>query len=202
MTIITIHPKQNLVVLAEQAATVNCSSLKDIITIEFDQSENKGYIFYDQKVTLMPKEITSIAPYQSLLDEAQKVIDSRKPTFAQIKANKLNDIRRKGGASVVNTTFPSDALGDTHHYPNDRGTQANIMSALLLSLHGEEDVETKLWHHDGQKNWKRAHHTPEQLVQVLKDSRQHIADHQEKLKKLTEDLNAATSEEELNKIDW
>ncbi|HYT46212.1 MAG TPA: hypothetical protein VEP90_28040, partial [Methylomirabilota bacterium] len=77
--IIIIRPKQNLVVFKGQVATVDCSSLKDITAIEFDQSENKGMVFYDQKVTLIPKEITSITPYQSYLDAAQKFWDSQKP---------------------------------------------------------------------------------------------------------------------------
>lgn len=100
----------------------------------------------------------------------------------------------------------STALGSAHTYPSKAVDQANLSASILDSLlpFNSSNVSycTPFWCADSEGNWKWVNHTAAQIQQVGSDVKSAILAAQNKNVLLQQQIQNATTLDELNLIKW
>lgn len=104
-------------------------------------------------------------------------------------------------ASALATGFTSSALGGAHTYPSEDTDQRNLQSAVSAAAIASPTWTTPIWCASGD-TWSFASHTAAQVQQVNADWLAHRVAIQQKYAGLIAKINAATSVEEVQAINW
>lgn len=104
---------------------------------------------------------------------------------------------------TITSGFASSAVGEEVFYPYNQIDQQNLNNAMIVSMF-ESDPEwlTPFWCKSPSGNWLHLNHTAAQIQQVGKDGKRHVTACQLKNARLQAQIQAATTEEELNSIAW
>ncbi len=104
-------------------------------------------------------------------------------------------------AAALITGFASSALGIPHTYPSQDDDQRNLQSAVSASAVAPSNWTTPIWCANNDA-WSFTAHTASQIQQVNADWLAHRVAAQQKYADLIARINAATSIEEVQAIDW
>lgn len=105
---------------------------------------------------------------------------------------------------AIKTGFNSYALGFKSFYPCNDKDQANMVASVTDSLNpaNDDDWVTPFWCADANGNWTYRLHTKAQIQKAGADGKAHIVAQLTKNAQLQAQIQAATTEEELNLIVW
>jgi hypothetical protein len=115
------------------------------------------------------------------------------------KSNALN----ASCAAAITEGFESMALGYLFTYPCRQIDQHNLSGSVMSSfLEDDDSWTTPFWCASEDGVWDMRPHTAEQIKQVGRDCKRHVVECQLKNAQLQAQIQAATTEEELNSIAW
>lgn len=143
------------------------------------------------------------AAYEAWLAEGNTplpVPSDMAPSLEQAKQDRINEINLACEETIL-SGFISSALGEPHGYDSQIEDQLNLIGAALAAAAGQS-VEFRCYHGavTGQKEWHL--HTPQQMQQVYMDGLVYKVTQLKKATTLKNQVNAATTVEEVNGITW
>ena len=121
-------------------------------------------------------------------------------TLSQVSAAQTIKISTACGASLI-AGFTSSALGTEHAYPSQDDDQRNLQSAGSAAATASSTWATPIWCASNDA-WSFTPHTAAQVQQVNADWLAYRVATQQKYAALIAKINAATSIEEVQAIDW
>ncbi|WP_199028682.1 hypothetical protein [Ralstonia sp. ASV6] len=104
-------------------------------------------------------------------------------------------------AAALSAGFDSSALGGAHSYPSEDTDQRNLQNAVSAAAIASSTWTTPIWCASNDA-WSFAPHTAAQVQQVNADWLAYRVAAQQKYAGLIAKINAATSVEEVQAIDW
>jgi len=125
---------------------------------------------------------------------------SKEEILNQVKEQKINEINKVAEKKIV-SGFTSSALGSPHLYQSEPIDQLNLLGVVQTAQLTNENQLFKCSPDNG-KTWEYKEHTPEQLVQVLKNGKETKISILLKANELKEKVKHATSAEEIQQITW
>jgi hypothetical protein len=120
--------------------------------------------------------------------------------LAQAKAQQATKVSTSCAAALLHG-FTSPALGTPHTYPSQDDDQRNLQSAVSAAVAAPPNWTTPIWCANNDA-WSFTAHTAAQIQQVNADWLAHRVAAQQKYADLIARINAATSIEEVQAIDW
>ncbi|MFS2106645.1 hypothetical protein [Ralstonia sp. Ralssp135] len=120
--------------------------------------------------------------------------------LVQEKAQQATKVSTACVAALI-TGFTSSALGTPHTYPSQDDDQRNLQSAVSASAVAPSNWTTPIWCANNDA-WSFTAHAAAQIQQVNADWLTHRVAAQQKYADLIARINAATSIEEVQAIEW
>lgn len=120
--------------------------------------------------------------------------------IGSMKSEKAKTLRSQCEASIYRG-FESDGF----FYENSDKDQRNMLGSVLSSFlnQGVDGWTTPFWCLDIENNrWSFRQHTHSQIQSVGLAAKQHVVNQQEKLIRLLDDLNSASTHEQISSILW
>jgi hypothetical protein len=117
-----------------------------------------------------------------------------------LKKKKIEELAAACNAACLGY-FSSSALGSPHYYSSDSEAQTNFNGAVNLINAGLLQQEEWTCYDE---NWNRLRimHTKEKILQVFVDGSTYRSEQTSKYNTLLQQVNAATTEEEIAAITW
>lgn len=125
------------------------------------------------------------------------------PSLDGVKATQIVSLSEICQAQIF-AGFTSDALGTTYSYPAKFTDQANLSASVLASFYPNlaTDWSTPFWCEDAVGVWAFRDHTAAQIQKVGMDAKTAILQAMGKNTYLAGVVNAATTNEEVQAINW
>ncbi|MGM3277897.1 DUF4376 domain-containing protein [Ralstonia sp. 24A2] len=184
---------------------------------KFAAYDLRGHItaYYDNVDSPVPEGLTNVIEithdeWQTCLRQPGHTVVSGAlvaplpPTDAQLLAQAQAEQSAKVNAACANALvagFTSSALDGAHAYPSQDTDQLNLQCAVSAAAIASSTWTTPIWCASNDA-WSFAPHTATQVQQVNTDWLAHRVAAQQKYAGLIAKINAATSVEEVQAIDW
>ncbi|CAJ0809235.1 hypothetical protein [Ralstonia flaminis] len=184
---------------------------------KFAAHDSQGHItaYYDSIDSPVPEGVTNIIEithdeWQACLNQPGYAVTNGTlvaplpPTEAQLLKQAQAGLSNKVNAACANALvggFTSSALGGAHAYPSQDDDQRNLQNAVSAAAIAPSNWTTPIWCASNDA-WSFAPHTAAQVQQVNADWLAYRVAAQQKYAGLIAKINAATSIEEVQAIDW
>lgn len=119
-----------------------------------------------------------------------------KPPLEEVRANKLWELEAACDGEIL-AGFPSDALGDLHHYDSDIVDQINLLGAVML---GQPTPHKCRKDGEADKQWHT--HTAAQMRKVVADGATHRRGILQKFTNLKQSVKAMTDAAQIESVVW